>query len=125
MQLQDFIERRFIECAAHQPRLVAIAEEVALTEVFDPDQSFIRIMIINSRRANAVLGEKLGDLDIVPVFFTLQIIFNENERLLGRTADPIKTSIRAAFFDRSDLYLIEIDTWEMQAGAMKQEIGRH
>src|SRR5947208_15501362 len=100
MELGRFIEGRLIKGAAHQPRLVAVAEEIALAQVLDPDQSLFRIVKVNLWRANVILLEELRDLDVMPVLFAIEGVLNEDERLLGRTAHALKLAIRAAFFDR-------------------------
>ena len=60
MKLCHFIERGFVKGAPNEPGFVAVAEKIVLAQVLDPDQSFRRIVKINLRRANAVLGQKLA-----------------------------------------------------------------
>src|ERR1043166_5887658 len=125
MQFGDLIQRRLVEGAAHQPAFASVTEKVALAQIFNPDQSLVRIVIINFWRANSVGGEKLRDLDVVPVFFTLQIVFHEDERLFRRAIHSIKFSVGAAFLDWRDFYLIVIEPREMHSRLAKQEIGFH
>jgi len=125
MQPGDFIQRRFVKCAAHQPAFAAVTEKVALAQILDPDQSLVRIVIINLRRVNPVGIEKFCDRDVVPVFFALQIVFHEDERLRRRAIHSIKFSVRAAFLDWRDFYLIDIETRKMHSRLAKKEIGSH
>src|SRR5438132_14008482 len=60
-------------------------------------------MKINFRSSNTAGRKKFSDPDIVPVFFALEIIFDQDERLVSRTSDAIKSPIRAASFNRADL----------------------
>ena len=83
MKLANFVERRFIKRAANEPRFVPITEQIALAEVLQPDQTFLDIVIINSGRMNPVRLQKLRDLDVMAVFFALEIVFYQNDRLLG------------------------------------------
>jgi hypothetical protein len=82
VQRPDLIERRFIEGPAHQPAFVAITVEIALAKVFQPDQTFVSIVKVNLRDTNSVFGKKIRDRYVVAVFFPLQIVFCQNERLL-------------------------------------------
>src|SRR2546423_11113150 len=59
------------------------------------------------------------------VLFTLQIIFNQDERLFGRASDPVKFPIGAAFLDRRNVYLINVELWKVAPGLAKQELGSH
>src|SRR6266404_2660113 len=125
MQPGHLIQRRFVKSAAYQPAFGAVTEEVALTQVLDPDQSLVRIVIINLRRVNPVGLEKFCDRDVVPIFFALQIVFHEDERLLRRAIHSIEFSVRAAFLDWRDFYLFDIETRKMHSRLTKQEIGSH
>src|SRR5437899_5066379 len=85
-------------------------------------------MKINLRHANAVLPEKLRDLDVMPVFFALQIIFHQDQSgsCRIRTAmDPIKFPVRTSFFDRPDFYLIDIQTRKMHSRLSKKQRRSH
>ncbi|PYJ68675.1 MAG: hypothetical protein DME76_11570 [Verrucomicrobia bacterium] len=82
VQRGDLIQRRFVKHAAHQPAFLPITVEVALAQVFEPDQAFVRIVKINLRHANSVLPEKVRDGHVMPVFFPLQIVFDQDQRLL-------------------------------------------
>jgi hypothetical protein len=83
VQRRDLIEGRFVERAAHQPAFVAITVEVALAKVFQPDQTFVSVVKVNLRHTNSVLGKKVRDRHVVAIFFPLQIVFHQNERLLA------------------------------------------
>ena len=74
MQLQDFVERRFIQSAPHHPRFVAIAVQVALAHVLNPNEAFRGIVEINLWNADRVLIKKLGDLDVVTILFPLGVV---------------------------------------------------
>ena len=78
MERGNLIERRFVKRAAHQPALPAIAEKVALAQVLNPDQTFCRVVKVNLWHSNSVCVEKFCDLDVVLIFFPLQIVLNEN-----------------------------------------------
>ena len=93
MKRRDLIKGRFVESPAHQPTFVAITVKVALAKVFQPDQTFISVVKVNLRHANSVLGKKVRDGGIVAIFFPLQIVFHQNERLLCRATDPIEFAI--------------------------------
>jgi hypothetical protein len=67
----------------------------------------------------------LRDLDVMPVFFALQIVFNQDQRLMRRTMDSIKLPVRASFFDRPDFYVIDIQTREMHSRLSKKHRGSH
>src|SRR6266480_5831110 len=87
--------------------------EIGLAQVFDPDQAFRWIVKINFRRANFVRGQEFRDLDVMAVLFPLEIVLNQNDRLLRRTTDPIKLPVRSAFLDRRDLDVHFFETREM------------
>src|SRR5205807_7602278 len=110
MKRRDLIERRFIERTTDEPAFVAVTVEIALAQIFDPDETFRWIVKINSRHPNAVRVEKVGDLHVMPVFFPLQIVFHQDERLLRRATDPIKFAVRSAPVNRRNLYLRDIET---------------
>ena len=93
VQRRDLIEGRFVERAAHQPAFVAITVEVALAKVFQPDQTFVSVVKVNLRHTNSVLGKKVRDRHVVAIFFPLQIVFHQNERLLRRATDPIEFAV--------------------------------
>ena len=78
VKLHNLVERRFVERAADKPALVSITIKVALTQIFDPDQAFRRVVKINLWHADSLPVEKLRDLDVMPVLFALQIVFNED-----------------------------------------------
>src|SRR6266581_6839209 len=78
MERGNLIERRFVKRAAHQPALRAIAEKIALAQVLNPDQTFCRVVKINFRHSNSACVKKSGDLDVVLIFFPLQIVLNQN-----------------------------------------------
>ena len=125
MEPGDFIERRLVKRAPHRPAFVAMSEKILLAEVLDPNQTLLRIVKIDLRRANAVRFEKLRDLDVMPVLFALEIIFYQNERLVGRRAHTIKFSVRSAFLNRRDVYVIDIEPRKARPRLVKQEIGLH
>ena len=47
--------------------------EILLTQVLDPDEAFRFIVKINFRDPDSVDVEKFRDLDVMPIFFALQI----------------------------------------------------
>ena len=70
-----------------------MSEQIVFAEVLQPDQTFVRIMIINSRGANFVRFQELRDLDVVTILFALEIVFHQNQRLLRRATNPIEFSV--------------------------------
>ncbi len=82
-------------------------------------------MIIDFRNADAMGHEKLRDLDVVPIFFALKAVFDQNDRLLRRTTYAIKFPIRAAFFDRRDFHFVAIETREVHPRSAKEQISSH
>ena len=69
--------------------------------------------------------EKLRDLDVMPVFFALQIVFNEDQRLIRRTMDSIKFAVRASFFNWPDFYVIDIQTRKMHPRSAEKQRSSH
>src|SRR5450432_2212637 len=61
VQLRDFLERRLVKGAPRRPAPVAIAPEIALAEILDPDEAFRRVVEENFRRAHTVCREELRD----------------------------------------------------------------
>src|SRR5437868_7305139 len=120
MQLHYLVEGRFVKCAPHDPSLVAIAEQIALAEIFNPNQAFRRIMKINLRRSNFVRLQKLRDFDVVAILFPLEVIFDQDKCLFSGTSDSIELSIRAAFFNWRDLHVIDCEPREMHPSLAKQ-----
>ena len=100
MQFDDLAERRFVEGAAHHPAFVAMTPEIGLAEVLNPDQAFGRIVEINFGRPNFMPGQELRDLDVMPVLLPLEVVLNQNDRLVGRTANAVEFPVRSPFFDR-------------------------
>src|SRR5436190_18835554 len=74
---------------------------------------------------NAVPLQKLRDLDVVAVLFALEIVFYQDKRLLGRATDAIKFPVGAAFFDRSNPYLIDIESLQVSPPLPKKDLGSH
>src|SRR6266550_2986773 len=74
---------------------------------------------------NAVRLQKLRDLDVVAVLFALKIVFYQDKRLLGRATDAIKFPVGPAFFDRSNLYFIDIESRKVSLRLPKKELGSH
>ena len=72
-------------------------------------------MEINLRRVNSVLGKELRDLDIVPVLAQLQIILNQDKRLVRIDAHAIEAPVRSTLLDRRDLDLFLFETREVTA----------
>src|SRR6266699_2629499 len=93
VQRRDLVEGRFVERAAHQPAFVAITVEVALAKIFQPDQTFVSVVKVNLRHTNSMLGQKVRDGYVVTIFFPLQIVFYQNERLLRGATDPIEFAV--------------------------------
>ena len=82
-------------------------------------------MKINFRSSNTAGRKKFSDADIVPVFFALEIIFDQDERLVSRTSDAIKSPIRAAFFNRADLDSARAKCRQPKSCLAKEQIGLH
>src|SRR4029077_13297046 len=125
MKLQNFVDRRFVERAANGPALDAIAVEIALAQIFDPDEAFRRIVKINFRGPNAVGVEEFRDLDVVPIFFALQIVFNKNQSLVRIAMDSIKFAVRASLFNWPDFYLIDVQPRKMHSRLSEKQRRSH
>ena len=69
--------------------------------------------------------EKLCDLDVMPVFFAFQIVFNEDQPLIRRTMDSIKFAVRASFFNWPDSYMIDIQARKMYSRSPEKQCGSH
>jgi hypothetical protein len=69
--------------------------------------------------------EKSGNLELMPIFFALQIVLNQDERLFRRATDSIKFSVRSSLVDRRDFYLGDIQTREMHPRLSKKKVGSH
>ena len=82
-------------------------------------------MVINARRADLVRLQELRDLYVVTVFLAIAVVLNQDQRLFGRAANPVKFSVGATFFDRRNFYFVDIEPRKMQAGLAKQEVGSH
>src|SRR5204862_6065706 len=74
---------------------------------------------------NAVRLQKLRDLDVVAVLFALEIVFYQDKRLLGRATDAIKFPVGPAFFDRSNLYFIDIESRKVPPRLPEKEVGSY
>ncbi len=120
MQTGGLIECGLIERLTHKPTLLAMTPQIDFAQIFDPDETFLRIMKVNFRHANFVFCQKLRDLDVKPVLLPLEIIFYENDCLLGGKTNPIKSAIRSAFFDRRDIDLRIAERGKAYACLMQQ-----
>src|SRR2546423_11991734 len=125
MKLPYFVQRRIVKCAPNEPGFVTVAEKIPLAQVFDPDQAFVGVMVVNARRADIVFLQKLRDLDVMTVLFPLEIIFYQDQRLVGGTTDTIKSSVRSSLFDRRNIYLIDIEARKMPARLVEKRFGAH
>ena len=76
VQRCDLIERRFVKRAPDQPALPAITVEIALPQVFNPDETLGWIVEIDLRHADSMLAEKIRDGDVMPIFFPLEVVFD-------------------------------------------------
>ena len=82
-------------------------------------------MKINFWRADSVGAEELGDLDVLPVLFPLEVVLYQNQGLIRRSANAIKLPIGSAFSNGSDLYRRLIEPRQMESGLPEQEISLH
>ena len=78
----NLIERRVVKRTADEPVFAAITVEIAFAQVFDPNEALCWIVKINLRHANSMRVEKFRDLDVMPIFFVLQIVFDQDHRLI-------------------------------------------
>ncbi len=72
--------------------------------------------------------EKSRDLDVMPVFFALQIVFNEDQSgscRIRAALDSIKFPVRASFFNWPDLYVIDIQTRKMHSRSSEKQRRSH
>src|SRR5438067_998264 len=120
VELRDLVERRFIKGASHQPSFTAVAVNVPFPQIFQPDQSFFGVVMINLRSPNAVFSQKIRDRDIMPVLLALEIILNQNELLLRRAMHSIEFAIGAPLLNWSDFDLAEIKTRKTHSGLVKK-----
>src|SRR5262245_6358887 len=125
MKFDNFIERRLVKRAADEPVVVPITVEIAHTQILDPDEAFLCIVKINSWGSNSVGIEKFCDLDVMPVFFALQIVFNKNQRLVRGTTNSIEFSIRSAFFDWANFYFCDIQARNMHPSSPEKKFSPH
>src|SRR5207249_9899499 len=98
--------------AAHPRGLVAITLEVALAKLFPAGPTVVSVVKVNLRHTNSMLGKKVRDGYVVAIFFPLQIVLYQNERLLCRATDPIVFAVRSAFLNRRDFDLGDIQARE-------------
>ena len=94
MEFRDFLERGFVKRATHGPALGAITPQVALAQVFDPDQALRRIVKIDLRRADLMPGEKMRDVHVTLVLGLLAGVFHEHDALLAGQLDAVKLPVR-------------------------------
>ncbi len=69
--------------------------------------------------------EEFRDLDVVPIFFALQIVFNKNQSLVRIAMDPIKFAVRASFFNWPDFYLLDVQTRKMHSRLSEKQRRSH
>src|SRR5215831_6255968 len=93
MQDRNLIKSRLVERAAYKPAFSAVTIEIALAKIFQPDQTLDCVVKINLRNANSVLAQKIRDGHVMPVFFPLQIVLHQNERLLRGAANAIEFAV--------------------------------
>jgi hypothetical protein len=72
-----------------------------------------------------VVVEKFGNLDVMLILFALQIVFDQNQRLVHGATNSIKFPVRSSFFDWPDFYLIDIQTREMHPRSPEKKVGSH
>jgi len=53
-----------------------------LAQVLDPDEAFRFIVKINFGDPDSVDVEEFRDLDVMPIFCALQVLLNQDERLM-------------------------------------------
>ena len=85
----------------------------------------------------AGLGTRLRPLTddlpkpLIPIYqkplitFALEIVFHQDERLLGRAANPVEFPVRPAFLDRSNSYFIDIESRKVPPRLAKKKLGSH
>ena len=88
MKFDNFIERGFVKRTADKPTLSPIIVKVPLTQILDPDEAFRCVVKINFRRPDSTGRQKFCDLDVMPIFFALQIVLNQDQRLVWRATYP-------------------------------------
>jgi hypothetical protein len=65
--------------------------------------------------------EKFRNLDVVPIFFALQIVFDQDQRLICRAIDSIEFAVRTPFFNWPDFYLLDIQTRKMHSRSSEKQ----
>ena len=124
VQFRDFLQRRLIVSTSHQPALVAIAPEVALAKVFDPDEAFRRVVKVDLGRAHSMGGEELRDLDVALVLGLLTRIFDEHDGLLARELDAVKFPVGPAFLDRRNFHLRFLEAGKADTRLAQKRVGK-
>src|SRR5438067_8585050 len=102
---------------------MAVTPKVGRAEIFDPDQAFRSIVKINLRSANFVRGQELGDLDVMPVLFVLEIVFIVDDRLFRRTTNAIEFLVGVALLDRRDPDLLVFKPGKMNSSLPEEQLG--
>ena len=74
---------------------------------------------------NPVLFQKLRDLDVMPVFFAIPIVLNQDQRLFGGAADPVELAVRSAFLDWRNFDFVDVEPRKMEAGLAEKQVGSH
>src|SRR5689334_6699488 len=125
MKFADFVQGRFVKRATDHPRFISIIKEIVFTEVFQPDQSLVRVVVINPRRPDLMGLQELRDLHVMPVFFAIPVVLHQDQRLLSGAANAIKFAVRAAFLDWRDFYPINVEPREVESRLMEKQLGFH
>ncbi len=102
-----------------------ITVEVLRTQVLDPDEAFRFIVKINFGDPDSMELEKFRDFYVMPIFVALQIVLNQDERLIRRATNPIKFSVGPAFFDWANFYIGYIQQRKMHPCAPEKKVGPH
>ena len=69
-----------------------------------------------------MLGQELGDLDIMAVFFPLEIVLYQDDCLLGRTTDPVELAVGSALLDWRDPDFRFLEPWKMNPRLPEKQV---
>ena len=118
VQDEKFVQGTSVERFAF--RLVSVTPQVTVTEVLHPDQSGVLVVQMNLGHADTNPCEKLGDVDVVPVFLPLAAVLGEDHGMLVAAVDTVKKTVGPAFFERLHFEHLPRERGETKLGFLKE-----
>jgi len=123
---EQLAERVFVQGPADRPRLRAIAPQVAVAQVFHPDEALLVVVKINLRHPHADPRQESRDRHVIAVLLPLPAVLGQDQRMLVADSDAIEFSIRATFFQGMDDDLLPVKTGKSNDGFFNEiGIGSH